>query len=74
MAFDTVPLADLPPGNRNQRYFVTRNIDISHLESGEHVIVFAVEQPMKNSAKYPIEEEFLSTLTGLLIVRFIVTD
>ena len=74
MAFNTVPLADLPAGNTNQRYFITRNIDISHLESGVHEILFAVEQPMKNSTEYPIEEEFLSSLTGLLVVRFIVTD
>ena len=71
-AFDTVPLADSPTSD--QRYFITRNVDISHLEPGVHRILFTVEQPMFDSAQYPIEQEFQSTLNGLLIVRFIVTE
>jgi len=64
---------DLPADK--QEHFETVNVDISDLESGHHQIMFAVEQPMIDTQGEPaIKDDFESTLTGLLIVRFIVTD
>ncbi len=45
---------------------------LAGLEPGVHRLVLAAEQPMVDSDEYNIAQEWESTLTGLLVLRFVV--
>jgi len=62
------------PDGPKDSYYKTVHVNIMHLESGPHTIMFAVEQPMIDVGVHTIDTDFQSTLTGLLLVRFVVTD